>query len=269
MSQPIVTVHIMGGLGNQLFQLAAAYAYAKKEGGKLCIRHITENGDRPVYWDTLLHRIQPYLVASLPHLPIWQESLPTMYQEIGPLFPSGLQLHGYLQTSKYWKERKEEIHALFSADDTLVSSLSPTYQYLLDNKDRVVVVHARRTDYLKTPGHVQFHGPLTGDYYRRAISRIQVTNPIWVLTSDDNRFWTEIESDLVGIHTPILLMESSDIRAFALLQQFQHFILSNSTFIWWCAWLSGATDVIVPSQWFGPTGPHPFDDIYEDHWVKI
>ena len=36
----IVSVNIMGGLGNQLFQLACAYAYAKKNNSSLLIlRH--------------------------------------------------------------------------------------------------------------------------------------------------------------------------------------------------------------------------------------
>ena len=39
MSNQVVSVHIKGGLGNQLFQIAAAYAYAKKEGVHLQILH--------------------------------------------------------------------------------------------------------------------------------------------------------------------------------------------------------------------------------------
>ena len=38
----IVSVNIMGGLGNQLFQIAAAYAYAKQTGGQLQIIHKTD-----------------------------------------------------------------------------------------------------------------------------------------------------------------------------------------------------------------------------------
>jgi len=58
----IVSVNIMGGLGNQLFQIASAYAYAKKENGILQIIKITENGNRPVYWNTLLKKVESYLV---------------------------------------------------------------------------------------------------------------------------------------------------------------------------------------------------------------
>lgn len=86
MSQPVVSVNIMGGLGNQLFQIATAYAYARKTGGILQIPHIMNNGNRPVYWDTLLQRVKPYLIQSLPNtLEPWQHPTPTMYEDIGPL----------------------------------------------------------------------------------------------------------------------------------------------------------------------------------------
>jgi hypothetical protein len=54
-----------------------------------------------------------------------------------------------------------------------------------------------------------------------------------------------------------------------LLQQFRHFIMSNSTFIWWCVYLSSAHHVIAPAKWFGPKGPHPFHDIYEPSWIQM
>jgi len=267
----IVSVNVMGGLGNQLFQIATAYAYARRTGGHLKLLHIQQNGDRPVYWNSILQKLNPYLVSSLPHFSVqWSEDLPTMYKELPPL-SSDIYLNGYYQSSKYYTESvKEEIKDLFKPSDALMTEVSDKYQYLLDNKDRVVIVHARRTDYLKNAHMVQFHGPLTVDYYERAIEKMKtvVADPIWVLTSDDNTFWNEVPliASLSNVH---LLNEGSDIHAFALLQQFQHFIMANSTFIWWCVWLSPAKKVIAPSRWFGPIGPYPFEDIYEPEWERI
>ena len=273
MSQPIVSVNIMGGLGNQLFQIATAYAYARKTGGTLQIPHILDNGKRPVYWDSLLQRVKPYLVQGLPdNLEQWQEQQCTMYAEIGPLPVQGKYLKGYLQTSKYFYNDmyKQEIKALFTPQDELFAACKERYAYLLENKERVVVMHARRTDYLKAAG---VHGPLTGAYYYEAVQRImqKVQDPIFLLCSDDQAFWNEIREDIAPVfaHEHVLLDDDSDLRTFTLLQQCHNFIMANSTFIWWCVWMADAKHVIAPGKWFGPEGPSPYHDIFEDGWELI
>ena len=263
----------MGGLGNQLFQIATAYAYARKTGGVLQILHILVNGERPVYWESLLKRVKPFLVKSLPpNLENWQEQQSTMYADIGPLPLQGKYLKGYLQTSKYFYNDtyKQEIKELFKPQPEMFEACASRYAHLLRQKDRVVVMHARRTDYLKAAG---VHGPLTGAYYREAVQRMlkKVENPIFLLCSDDQSFWDEIKEDIEPVfeHEHVVLDDDSDIRTFTLLQQFHHFIMANSTFIWWAVWMADATHVIVPKKWFGPDGPHPFDDIFEDGWELI
>lgn len=273
MDAPIVSVNIMGGLGNQLFQIAAAYAYARKMGGVLQILHILENGNRPVYWESLLQRIKPYLVQSLSHtLEQWQEKECTMYADMGPLPIQGKYLKGYLQTSKYFynDDIKKEIKDLFLPQADVMEDCKSRYDYLLQNKDRVVVMHARRTDYLKA---AEFHGPLTSTYYREAVQRMteRVQHPIFLLCSDDQTYWDEIRNDIPQVfeNEHVVLDDDNDIRTFALLQQFHHFIMANSTFIWWCVWMADAKNVFVPGKWFGPSGPRQYDDIFEANWELI
>lgn len=272
MSKPIVSVNIMGGLGNQLFQIASSYAYAKKENAQLQIVHILNNGNRPIYWDTLLKKIQPYLVQSVPSLPIWSEMFPTMYKEIGPIPKNGLYLRGYLQSSKYFynDEIKNEIKELFRPEQSCMNDIINKYRFLLDMKDHVIVIHARRTDYTNLP---DIHGPLTIDYYKQAIDRMtqKIKNPIFILTSDDNNYWYQIRDQIpIVFSNPYIILENeSDIDTFILLQQFHNFIMANSTFIWWCVYLADAKNVIAPSKWFGPKGPHPFHDIFENNWEII
>ena len=273
MTLPIVSVNIMGGLGNQLFQIAAAYAYAKQTNGRLQIVRKMDNGNRPVYWDSVVYRLQPYLVSHLPPcLEHWYEPLPTQYRAIGALPQNGIYLNGYLQSSKYYgtDEMKQEIKDLFHPHPHLQADIYTTYSHLIENKERVVVVHARRTDYIT---YSNVHGPLEANYYKEAIHRIMkcVKQPIFLLCGDDSSYWNEIRADISDVfeNEYIILNDESDIRTFALLQQFQNFIMSNSTFIWWCVWLSSAKHVMVPSKWFGPAGPTHYEDIYEESWERI
>ena len=53
-----------------------------------------------------------------------------------------------------------------------------------------------------------------------------------------------------------------------------HFIIANSTFSWWAAWLSTTQNeenkiVIAPDTWFGYSGPQDYQDIYCESWIKI
>jgi len=271
--RPIVTTEIMGGLGNQLFELASAYSYAKKNNGILNIKYKTSNGNRPLYFDSFLKKFRQYLVHSLPeNMEHWQEQYSTKFYDLGPLLPQGKFLHGHLQSSKYFgdTETKNEIKSLIEPEPELLNQILAKYNYLIQNKSRVVVVHSRQTDYLPV-AHI--HGPLNGDYYKQAINLIlkKVENPIFILCGDDNTYWNRISNDISEVYKYNwqVLENESDINTLILLQQFENFIMSNSTFIWWAVWLSKYKNVVVPSKWFGPYGPAEYEDIYEESWIRI
>jgi hypothetical protein len=113
-------------------------------------------------------------------------------------------------------------------------------------------------------------------YYQKAVKRMTETikDPIYLLCGDDNTFWSNLSEDLPLVHQSphIILGQETDVRTFVLLQNFRHFIMSNSTFIWWVVWMAETrvtSNVIVPAQWFGPTGLLDWEDIYEPHWIRI
>ena len=99
-----------------------------------------------------------------------------------------------------------------------------------------------------------------------------VENPIFLLCGDDNNFWSEIRNDIFDIltdHEYFILENETDINTFTLLQQFKNFIMSNSTFIWWCVRMAKTHHVIAPKQWFGPQGPSQWEDIYHPDWERL
>jgi hypothetical protein len=151
-------------------------------------------------------------------------------------------------------------------------SVQYAYPALLRIAHRVIVIHARRTDYVT---HAAFHGPLPMSYYQKAVDQIlpTVEDPFFLLCGDDPTFWSTLATDLPAVHAHphLVLQKESDIRTFALLLHFRHFILSNSTFMWWVAWMANQvapTTVIAPRQWFGPSGLPDWEDIYEPHWKR-
>lgn len=271
-----IYVNICCGLGNQLFQIACGYAYSRITNGKLAIPHIKNSGNRPVYWDTLLRKVNKYLVTELytSQMETFRENYALMYKNIGLLRPQGKNMIGYFQTSKYFynDDIKDEIKELFRPEQDFIDEIISKYGHILDEsvRDRVVVIHSRRTDYL-TSGN--YYNILDINYYKKAISIMleRVQNPIFLLCGDDNKFWEQVKNDIPEVfQNQYFILEENDILTFTLLQQFKNFIMANSTFIWWCVWLSKDTkNVIAPSRWFGSSGPKKYSDIYESSWILL
>jgi hypothetical protein len=272
--QPIVSAHLMGGLGNQMFQIAMAYVYASHNHGALrLLRTKVEPDGRDMYWDSTLIRFRPYLVNTLPSLRLVYDPANHTYVKLPDLDATGIYFNGYWQTPKYFESHRAELRALFSPPQTTVSELRKKYKELLDIKDRVIVVHARRTDYLKSEHNIRYHGPLDVDYYKRAIQHIatHVKNPVFLLSSDDNMFWLDAIPSIPALQTSpfYILADEDDVRTLALLQQFRQFVIANSTFSWWAAWLADAKIVCAPAKWYGPDGPSRYEDLYDSSWVKL
>ena len=55
-----------------------------------------------------------------------------------------------------------------------------------------------------------------------------------------------------------------------LMSNFKNFIIPNSSFAWWAAWLSEKNDkvIIVPEKWSGLVNQE-FIDIIPQNWIKI
>jgi hypothetical protein len=271
---PIV-VNVMGGLGNQMFQIAAAWSAARACHATVLLPKYKESDDgRSTYWDSVLHRWAHFVTTDTVfgtrhHF----EKSATEYTPIPVDTNDALIVHGYFQSPKYFQAHADEIRMLMSPSAEMFMRTRQKYVDMLEARDRVVVVHARRTDYLKSPHHIAVHGPLGVAYYREALDRMcrRIVDPIFLLVSDDPVFWIEILSEVPSLmeHTFRLVSHETDVETLALLQQFRHFVIANSTFSWWAAFLSGSNSVIAPAKWFGPEGPSNYEDIYCEGWERI
>jgi hypothetical protein len=252
-------VQLMGGLGNQLFQVAAAYAFCKRNGKTLKIsqRSMGASGYKPTYWDSYMRELKASISARKSGI-TWQEPC-FAYTPI----PAHTQvLAGYYQSSRYFQDYAAEIRKLFHPGSATHIKMLQRHGGILVAKPNATVVHIRRGDYFGSDDLQKRHGILTADWYRRALTKSNVRSRDLLVFSDDLA-WCRNQDFLQGA---TFVDEPDEVVALHMMTQFRHFILSNSSFSWWAAWLAGSEDVVVPDRWFGPSGPQDTQDIYEPNW---
>ena len=121
------------------------------------------------------------------------------------------------------------------------------------------------TDYAKYAHHpIQ---PLS--YYEEALKQFDDDRNV-IIFSDDPK-WCHEQS--LFSDDRFLISENDHLLDLAMMRLCSDFIIANSSFSWWGAWMSTNQNkkVIAPKQWFG----HPLDkqnntkDLYCPDWILI
>lgn len=268
-----------GGMGNQLFQIAAGYAHAKKYNKEFFISRDTTPG-RFTHWSTICHQFEKNIVSSN----ITADNFPRPWREphfhYTPIPHNSGSIYGYFQSSKYFADISSEIREKFDMPREIKDTINEKYREILESRDEKIycVLHIRRTDYLN-PGARDFHLVCDKAWYIRAMKmmielyEIEDVNKITFLVFSDDLAWCthSDQSDMWIDKNVKFIDEPIDHYTIYLMSQFNNFIISNSSFSWWAIYLSKSHSkkVIAPSRWFGPTGPQDFHDIYEPGWILL
>ncbi len=135
-----------------------------------------------------------------------------------------------------------------------------------------VAVHIRRGDYVSNPVTAAVHGACGMDYYREGLSRLDqvVTRPHLYVFSDDIPW---VRENLKTSHPVTYVDHNSadepceDLR---LMSACKHFVIANSSFSWWGAWLSAfpGKRVVAPKRWFATDSKDSRDQV-PDSWIRI
>jgi len=240
---------LSGGLGNMMFQLAAAYALAKKYNHTLLLNpnHVGTLHKAPMeYKDSIFKNIE---VPSKPleFYKISEESF--NYKPLESL-NENIILDGYFQSYKYFNDYQNEIKDLFSFE------VDSTY----DPKEKVSV-HIRRGNYTQLSQH---HYNLSISYYLNAIEKFPDHN--FLVFSDDIKWCKE---QFLGSKFTFV-EETTDVEDLYLMSQCEHNITANSTFSWWGAFLNQNPNktVIHPDKWFGPVNSNiSTKDLFPKDWI--
>ena len=169
---------------------------------------------------------------------------------------------GYWQNSKYFESIKNDLKKDFSLDHNLKNLDPNTFKKITETNS--VCVHVRRKDYLGTDYDV-----VDVNYYRNAFKKIesQSTNLNFFIFSDDINWCNENLSFLPNS----TFCSFSMLNDFHLMSLCKHFIIPNSTFSWWAAYLSNNNNkiVIAPSKWHKTNNKLLFDASPSDWIIQV
>ena len=257
-----ISVNTMGGLGNILFQIAAAYSVSLRDNMQLIVDSTNHFGGHygiSKYTNNILRYIN--FSENKINYPIFGEN-GHQYSEI-PKFQSNTKLNGYFQSEKYFDKIRDEVLNLYSPTNDIIIKINEYYLDVLKNK--TTSLHVRRGDYLGIPN---YHPTLPIEYYQNALKFIDANETILVFSDDIE--WCKSNFDF--IKNKIFIDNLNDYEELYLMSICNNNIIANSTFSWWGAWLNKNMHkkVISPKIWFGPSLANlKTYDIYCDKWIII
>lgn len=275
----MVVVTLMGGMGNQMFQYALGKSLSLKYNKPLKIDlsflKRRDMGPNFVYRDYDLDLFNVYEDFEIGQInftrlnePSFQYS-PNISDMIGKSTDTNFLLNGYWQSPKYFEEFEEQIRKDFTFRDKVEYADYHIKDMLSQIKSsNSVLLNIRRTDYLNT----NYHGVMGKEYLDKGIEIIEskVENPHYFLFSDDIEWCKEnIKYDNMTIVDHSYKGDRFGYYL-QLMKNCKHFVIPNSTFAWWAAWLSENPDktVISPKQWFTDSNINT-NDLIPDSWIRI
>jgi len=166
----MISIFLQGGLGNQLFQIAAVIAYCIEHNEKCIFTYdetLTLGVERKTYWNTLLKKCKELTNINskkvtnehLQCLPKFME-LDFTYNEIHR-FHYDVMLVGYYQSYKYFHSVQEEVFDIMGLRD----EQAIIQEYLISYKN-TICMHFRLGDYKQKQ---DYHLVLPYEYYENAL----------------------------------------------------------------------------------------------------
>jgi len=173
-------------------------------------------------------------------------------------------IEGYWLSEKYFKDCEQQIRKDFSFKCTFTDEIEAEFKKIRDYENPVMIGIRR---YQETSGKDRDSRLVPISYYLEAIKIIKsrITNPVFIVFTQDAEWaMSELPPNEKYYFVKPKTSELSSLEDLYLMNSCKHFIISNSTYYWWGAWLKDSCDkiVIAPDKF-------PNRDTICDSWIKI
>jgi len=285
----VIVGRVVGGLGNQLFIWAATNYYASKfnktpkfdiqDRNKFSLNEILSNHVHTIQ----LPRWRLFIVNCLIRVSrrnyntrklankffgIYIQKETGVAMELEPS-SSSKYLSGYFQSEKYIKSIKslttqQNFNLLLDTRNGLLA----LEKFLADGG---VAIHIRLGDYLKSEN--EYFGILAPSYYLKSLNLLGVNsgNRVWIFSDSPGlakKIYSKALEAEFELFWPTEQFDLSTIEEFKLLTNARKFVIANSTFSWWAAFLaSDNCQTIYPTKWFKFSNDP--EELMPAEWISV
>jgi hypothetical protein len=291
--RPLIATSIRAGLGNQMFQYAAARRLAVRTGGELVL--VLDGPEK--------YRLEVFGIAgrtvpggtapapkrrffsfrsAVPEIPMMREKfIFDMIPQSGTqaltgdlLFePDLLHWRGHVLLRGYWQDERyfADIRPRLLRDFSLKRPLDARSRECLARIRAGVSAffHIRRGDYL-SPEFFPLFGVCAADYYHSALEILRARVPgVKIFVFSDDPGW--VRENAIGGAGAEIVDWNGDAPAhdLVLMRACGHAVIANSSFGWWGAWMGERPEsiIIAPKIWYKAVPE--YRDIVPARWMRI
>jgi hypothetical protein len=297
----MIVVQLLGGMGNQMFQYAVGRHLAVKNKAELKVdtsilldhrpgvhvvnRHYDLDVFQPslsiaTSWDVWRYNWHGLGLAGKVAGRVHQLIVgnPTTREKSFEFDPSILSLTGEIYLAGLWQSYRyfREIKGIIRADFKLRFPLegNAAVLQLKIESCHAVCINVRRGDYVTDPPTAQSLGFVGLDYYSNAVATLRAKREeLKYFVFSDEVEWCQQNFQFLGENVTFVGHEYAGPKFswyLELMQSCKYFVIPNSTFAWWGAWLSRSPEktVIVPRRWFRH-GKTSDNDLIPPDWIRI
>lgn len=299
----MIVVRLAGGMGNQLFQYAFYRALSLKYNLPIFLdtrvynRNIIRNGytfrtfDLELF-NTTYRNIDDEIIKDIPIFKSIKQSIKSiLYKNLNIPIKYGnyyiydesnynkfkfnpennYYLDGYWQNIEYFKNYENII-----SQEITFKEIPPNNILELGDKfssTDTVAIQIRKTDYVTNYINRLLFNNLDPNYFLKCVQffKQRLGNPLFVIFSDDNN-WVKNRLNLIDNFYLIDDKIKGDRFQYSmyLLSKCRNFIISNSSFGWWGAYLSKYENklVIGPKKWFRFSSRSPLNNMPQN-WLQM
>lgn len=266
----MIILKLKGGLGNQMFQYAAAkllsikidrpvkvnlnfFEASKKEVTRrnYCLDFFeSKNITTTCLNNSIVYKFQyPFLKAF--HHSLRLKEIDWLKTDDYKKFKE-IVLDGYFFDLNTLQNNRKVVQSIFRFNENAFDDNKNLLNEI--NTCQSVSIHVRRGDYLTSVNEKIYHS-CNKEYYLEAISHIQkkISSPCFYVFSDDIE-WVKEELRFTNVICKYINLQTAnkDMAEFFLMANCKHNIIANSTYSWWAAFLNKETDktVIAPKFWY-------------------